>query len=256
MASSYIIPVLGKTFKVIKCISEHSDGLTLSEITKTLNAPKSTVFKILYTLEKELIVEKKNERYFLGSMLIHYGLHTLSQRDIKAVANPFLNRLMQETGETSHLAIPIGMQSMILDVVLTSHPIRFSSPVGSVFPLYCTSHGKIFLAYNENFSLDDYIRANELHKKTDHTIIKPEFLEKELNAIRKQGFSMDEGELVDDIRCCAAPVLDSNAKCIAAVGITSTVITFGKERIEEISEKVKSIAIKISNEMGYRGQAL
>ena len=252
MTASYTIPVLEKTFAVIKCISENDDPMTLSDIVKKLDAPKSTVFKILHTLEKELIVEKKNDKYFLGSMLIHYGLHTLSQRDLKAVARPFLNSLMAETGETSHLAVPVGMQTMILDVVLTTHPIRFSSPVGSLFPLYCTSHGKLFLTFNDHFTLNEYIASNTLLKRTENTITSPDILRKELELIRSRGYSMDEGEFIDDIRCCAAPVRDNKGRCIGAVGITSTTITFGKERIKEISEAVKTTAMKISNEMGYR----
>ncbi|MDC7225400.1 MAG: IclR family transcriptional regulator [Spirochaetales bacterium] len=253
MASSYTIPVLEKTFSVIKCISENDEGLTLSDIVRRLQAPKSTVFKILHTLENELIVEKKNDRYFLGSMLLHYGLHTLSQRDLKAVAYPHLETLMEKTGETAHLAVPVGMQSMILDVVLTTHPIRFSSPVGSLFPLYCTSHGKTILAFTDDFTLDEYIETNPLHHRTDMTITSADALRSEIEIIRNQGYSMDELEFVDDIRCCAAPVWDSSGKLIGAVGITSTVITFGKDRIEEISGLVKDSAHKISSEMGHRG---
>ena len=252
MAASYNIPVLEKTFAVIKCISENDEGITLSDIVKKLGAPKSTVFKILYTLEKELIVEKKSDKYFLGSMLIHYGLHTLSQRDLKTVAHPFLVSLMQETGETAHLAIPVGMQTMILDVVLTAHPIRFSYPVGTLFPMYCTSHGKLFLSCSDNFSLDEYISSNPLLKRTENTITSHDALRNELESIRNQGYSLDEGEFIDDIRCCAAPVRDSKGRCIGAVGITATTITFGKDRNEEIFRSVKNTAIKISNEMGYR----
>ena len=252
MAASYTIPILEKTFAVIKCISENDDGLTLSDIVKKLEAPKSSIFKILHTLEKELIVDKKNDRYYLGSMLIHYGLHTLSQRDLKAVSRPFLNSLMEETGETAHLAIPVGMQTMILDVVLTTHPIRFSSPVGSLFPLYCTSHGKLFLAFNEHFTLDEYIDTNTLVKRTDNTITTKADLQKELEKIREQGFSMDEVEFVDDIRCCAAPVFDNKKHCIGAVGITSTTITFSKDRLDEISRAVKETALKVSMGMGYQ----
>ena len=252
MTASYTIPVLEKTFAVIKCISDNDEGMTLSDIVKKLDAPKSTVFKILHTLEKELIIEKKRDKYFLGSMLIHYGLHTLSQRDLKAVAHPFLVSLMQETGETSHLAVPVGMQSMILDVSLTTHPIRFSSPVGTLVPMYCTSHGKLFLAFSNNISLKDYIASTPLLKRTENTITTPDDLNKEIEIIQNAGFSMDEGEFVDDIRCCAAPVRDNKGKCIGAVGITATTITFTKERIEEICKAVKTTADNISNEMGYR----
>ncbi len=251
MPASYSIPILEKTFSVIKCISKHDDGLTLSDIVKKLEAPKSTIYKILYTLEQELIIEKKYDRFFLGNMLLHYGLHTLSQRDLKGVARPFLTSLMEETGETAHLAVPVGMQTMILDVVLTTHPIRFSSPVGSLFPLYCTSHGKLFLAHNDEFSLEEYFEANPPVKRTENTITELPAMQKEIEIIKAQGYSMDEVEFVDDIRCCAAPILDNMGSYIGAIGITSTIITFGKERIDEISKTVKNTAFKISTEMGF-----
>ncbi len=249
MPSSYNIPVLVKTFSVIKCISEYNNGLTLSDISKKIETPKSTVFRILYTLQKELIIEKKNDLYFLGSMLIHFGLHTLSQRELKDIARPFLISLMEETGETAHIAIPVGTQSMILDVVLTTHSIRFSSPVGSLFPLYCTSHGKVFLAFSDHLDLDSYLEVAPLQYRTDKTLITREALSAELDKIRDQGYSMDELEFTDDIRCCAAPVPDKEGRCVAAVGVTSTTITFKKERIKEISDAVKKYALKISAEL-------
>ena len=251
MPSTYNIPILEKTIAVIKCISENNSGVTLSEISKQTEAPKSTVFRILYTLESELIIEKKNDRYFLGSMLIHFGLHTLSQREVKTIAAPSLTLLMEETGETAHIAIPVGMQSMILDVVLTTHPIRFSSPVGSLFPLYCTSHGKVFLAFSEKKVLDEYLDVTTLNKRTGKTLTTRKALVNELEKIRMQGFSMDELEFTDDTRCCAVPIFDHDGKCIAALGITSTTITFTKDRIDEISSAIKKYASRISEELGY-----
>lgn len=247
----YSIPILEKSYAVINCISENKEGLTLSEIVKKLDEPKSTIFKILFTLEKQLIIEKKNSKYFLGSMLIHYGLQTLSRRDLKGVVQPFLNSLMKETGETAHLTIPVGMQSMILDVVLTTHPIKFSSPVGSLFPLYCTSHGKIYLTFGDHFTFDEYLSATNIIARTEQTITEVDNLKVEIEKIYKQGFSVDELEFADDIRCCAAPIFDSQSKCIGTIGITSTSITFTVDRIEEVSAAVKSTAFKVSSEMGY-----
>ncbi len=247
----YSIPILEKSYAVINCISEHEEGLTLSEIVKKIDVPKSTIFKILYTLEIQHIVEKKAGKFFLGSMLIHYGLRTLSRRDLKGVVKPFLNSLMKKTGETAHLTVPVGMQSMILDVVVTTHPIRFSSPVGSLFPLYCTSHGKIYLAFGDHFTLNEYLSVTKLLPRTGHTLTNPDELRAEIAKIHNQGFSMDELEFADDIRCCAAPILDNNGKCIGTIGITSTSITFTKGRIEEVAGTVKSAAAKISIEMGH-----
>lgn len=250
--ASYSIPVLERAFAVIRCISQHDEGITLTAIVRKLGAPKSTVFKILHTLEHEHVVEKRSDRYFLGSILIHYGLHTLSQRDLKTIAKPFLLDMVEKTGETAHIAVPVGMQSMIFDVVLNTRHIRFSSPVGTLFPLYCTSHGKVFLAFSSSISLDQYLDEIPLLSRTEHTLTDRSELSAELERIRFQGYSMDDIEFADDIRCCAAPVWDSSGNCIAAIGVTSTIMTFGRDRIGEIADCVKSSAMKLSMEMGYR----
>ena len=252
MAVSYTIPILEKTFSIIKCILANDNGISLSNIVKELDAPKSTVFKILHTLEDELIVEKKNDRYFLGNMLIHYGLHTLTQRDLKAVANPFLKTLMEKTGETAHLTVEVGMQSMVLDIVTTKNPINYTPLVGTLFPLYCTSHGKLILAHTKNFTLKEYSEKNKLSSRTANTITLLDRLNREIEIIRKQGYSMDEKEFDDNIRCCAAPIKDNHDILIGAVGITSTVITFNKKRIPEIAREVKAAAQNISLEMGHQ----
>lgn len=251
MPSSYTIPVLHKTFMVLNCLSKHNEGLSLSDIVKKLELPKSTVFKILFTLEQEHIVKKENDCFFLGSMLIHYGLHTLSQRDLVPVAKPYLMKLMKETGETAHLAVPVGRQSMMLDVIQSVRHIIFSSPVGSLFPLYCTSHGKIILAFTKEFTLDEYLEKTELVKRTENTITSVDELKREIEKIKTQGYAMDDIEFADDIRCCAAPVRDSDGLLMGALGITATTITFGKDRFEEISKIVMDTAEQISKEMGY-----
>ena len=224
--------------------------MTLSEIISATALPKSTVYKILYTLAEEDGVKKEKDRFFLGSILIHYGLKTLSERDLVKTSAPYLTKLMEETGETTHLTVPADRQSLILNVVQTAHPIRFASSVGSLFPLYCTSHGKVILAHTKDFTLDEYLTATPLIGKTAHTIRDRKNLEKELETIRKQGYSMDELEYADDIRCCAAGIFGSTGELLGVLGITATTITFVRERIEEVSRAVMRTAGEISREMG------
>lgn len=253
MSTNYTVPILEKTFAIIKHISEQEEGSTFSElVNSSLNIPKSTIFKILQTLETDGWIERRNARYILGNKMIHYGLRSLAKKDLRSVANPYLYRLMMRTGETSHLAVQAGQQSMLIDVCMTTHPIKFASPVGSMFPLYCTSHGKIFLAYATNQPISMQIDVTIMKRRTQRTITTIEAMESEITKIREQGYAIDDMEMIDDIRCCAAPIRDASGLCIGAVGITSTTLTFPESRIQEIAEVVKEIAEQISQEMGFQ----
>jgi len=250
MAPSYTIPALARTFDVIECISQHHGGMAFSEIVAATGAPKSSVFRILHTLESRAWVEKRDDRYFLGYMLIHYGLTTLSDRRIADVAAPVLDTLTDETGETSHLAVPSGKKSMILEVREAKQHIKLTSTAGNLLPLHCTSHGKLFLAYIIGDDLEGFYYGEDLERRTEHTITDLGALRTEIQQIRSQGYAMDNLEYHDNIRCCAAPVFGRNGACIGAVGITGTTMTCTIDRVTSLADSVKKAASAISRQMG------
>ena len=250
MAPSYIIPALQRSFEVIHRISEHPDGITFTNLLDSLDMPKSTLFRILHTLETGAWVEKRSDRYHLGYMLIHHGLTALSRRGIKDTAAPILEKLVQETGETSHLAVPSGQQSMILDVRITEKHIKTTSSPGKLLPLYCTSHGKIFLAYLVKENLDGFYYGQDFEQHTEKTITSLENLRTEMLEIRQNGYAMDDEEFIPNVRCCAAPVFSPSGECIGALGITATTMTFTPDKREAIAASVKEAADELSRQMG------
>lgn len=250
MKTDYQIPILLKTIKVINTISEYKDGLTFSELNIKLELPKTTLFRILQTLEKENWLLKKNNKYTIGYMIIHYGLFGLSSRDIRRVSIPYLKELQALTNETAHFAVLSGRKSLILEVIENHKHIRPASPVGTLIDLHCSAHGKIFLAYNISEDLDSFYKGRELIRHTSNTITNISLLKEEIKLIKRNGFSVDEMEFFDDIRCLAAPVWGKDNEVVGAVGITATTKDFNKQSIPLVSEQVRTIAQKISREMG------
>lgn len=243
---------MGKTFAVIELISQNAEGVTFSEIVATLAEPKATVYRILQTLEQNNWVEKRQDRYVLGYMLIHYGLIALGNRDIRTQALPFLKELTDELHESSHLAVLSGKKSMILEVAESSRHIKPSSTIGSLLPTYCTSHGKILLAFAVEERLEEFLRGEKFLPKTKRTLTSLDDLKREIEKIRRLGYAMDDLEYYDDVRCLAAPVWGPGRKCIGALGITATTMTFPEERIEEIAAIVCGTAERLSLSMGGR----
>lgn len=250
MATSYIIPALARTFDVIDYISKYPDGVSFSDIVTHLDAPKASIFRILHTLEGRSWIEKKGDKYLLAYMFIHYGMMTLSRRDLAKVAQPHLQALSESLGETAHLAVLSGKQSMLMGVSESASHIKLSSPVGTLLPLNCTSHGKIFLTWSIDEPIETFLDGVDLVAKTNRSLTTIAGLKEECVQIRKQGYSLDDLEFFDDVRCCAAPVFDGSGHCIGAIGITATRVSFPSSLIDDISFQIKSVATAVSREMG------
>jgi len=249
-SSKYNVPVLTKTFRVIEEIAKHPDGIAFMDIVKNLQEPKSTIFRILHTLESRNWIEKKHDVYILGFMFIHYGLTTLSRKSLRSVARPHLEALTQKVEETTHITVLSGEKSMMLDVIESPHHIKLPSQVGTLLPLHCTSHGKIFLAFTIKADLDEVLHEDEMVKRTPNTITSITEMQKELDRIRERGYSVDDLEYYEDVRCVAAPVWGPDGICIAAVGITATAASFPRDRIDEYARLVMQTADAVSREMG------
>ncbi|MCF7934268.1 MAG: IclR family transcriptional regulator [Spirochaetia bacterium] len=251
MSSKYQVPVLEKTFRVIEIISKHPDGIPFIDIVNTLQEPKSTIFRILHTLVEHNWIEKTRDQYTLGFMFIHYGLTTLSRKNLRTVARPVLERLTAQTHQTSHITVLSGTRSMMLDVCDSTSHIKLPSQIGSLLPLYCTSHGKLFLAYSIKAPLEEALKDEEMVARTPNTITSIPELERELDRIRSRGYAIDELEYYSDIRCLAAPVWGPDGICIAAVGITATASSFTRDMIGDYAEIILASAQQISREMGH-----
>ena len=194
MGNNYQVPVLEKTFRIIEKISLHKEGISFTEIVNSLNEPKTTVFRILSTLENRHWIEKKGDTYHLGYMFIHYGLQTLSKRNLRSTARPFMEELTQTIKQTSHIAILSEKNSMLLDVCESSRHIKPSSLIGSLLPLHCTSHGKVHLAFALEDSLESFLSNTPLERKTRHTLTTIPELQQEVGRIRSRGYALDDLE--------------------------------------------------------------
>jgi len=250
MSTDYQIPILLKTMKVIDLISENKEGLTFAEILVYLKYPKTTLFRILQTLEAQNWLSKKADRYTLGYMMIHYGLTGLSGRNIRMIALPYLEELRALTTETAHLAVLSGSKSMIIEICESQKHIKPSSPMGSLIELYCSAHGKVFLAYKIKEDLDFFYQDKKLAPRTSHTITDIPSLKEEIRRILKNGYAVDDMEYFDDVRCIAAPIWGKDNEIVGALGITATTADFTRDLIPAMAKHVTTVARKISREMG------
>jgi len=252
MATEYVIPNLGKACRALKWIQrEPEKPVTVKMVSKAVGIPYTTCFRILQTLTAEKFLRREGDNYYLGSALIPLGLGARKNMGIRKVALAFLQELSEQTGETVQLAIPTENRSMILEVVYGSHPLSATtSRPGTLVELYCSATGKVFLTWALRDKLEGLAKAEKFVRRTPKTLVTVEELARECEVIRERGYAIDEEEYFLGVRCIAAPVLDSEKRLLAAVGITASVITLPVGKLPEFSDKLLETARKISREMG------
>ena len=248
--NQYIIPNLAKGVGVLRLLSEHPSGLSALQIERHTKLPRTTVFRILKTLQAEGLVCKRANQFMAGPGLLEIGLNALNQLDIRALAVPILQDLTHETGFTSHLAVPSGRQSLLLEVCDCSGPVRVASRAGSAVDLHCSSTGKVFLAFLYADAIKEFYQDRPLTRRTASTITDLEQLQLSLEQIRKQGYAVDDGEYHEDIRCVAAPVYHGDGSVIAAVGITAPANQLQKAKYSQLAQKAIIAAEKLSQQLG------
>ena len=248
--NKYHIPNLGKACDVLMLISNSPVGLTLKEISQTLEIPRTTALRITETLrDANYLAQNEDDRLTLGPTLVQIGVKALDNLDIRGFARPVLKKLAHDTGESCHLAVLNGNKSMLVEVADSPHPVRIAARPGTMVDLHCSSTGKVFLAYSiaEPKKIIQTLGLSPYTANTDTTV---ESVLASIEKTRKQGYAMDEEEYVPGVRCIAAPVTNAFGKTIAAVGITASTSTFKKSMIRSMAAQVQQAATDISTNLG------
>jgi DNA-binding IclR family transcriptional regulator len=175
----------------------------------------------------------------------------LAGLDIRDVAQPDLRRLGGITRETINLAIWDRGEAITVGHLPGVEPIKALGWVGQRVPSYCTSVGKVLLAY-----LDEPSRAAVLDQQltvyTARTIVDRARLVAELDAIRASGFGFNQAEYQEGLSAVAAPIWDHTGEVRAAVGVSGPAFRLTEERLRELCPSLREGATTISRKLGGR----
>ena len=245
-----------KAVRIIDLL-KHRGSLSYNDILKTIPLPKSTLFKILSTLEAEELVRRDpdNGRYQLGVKLIEWGSIARSQLEIRNIALPFMKKLSESLDCTVHLTVLAHGEVLPIESFESGNRywqhFNFPGAVGTPAPLHATAGGKAIAAYLNAEEIDKFIQEKGLEKYTEHTITDPKGFIKELKSIRTKGFAISNSEHDELIRSVAAPIFDHDGRVIAAMSVLGLISKFTTERINEIVDQVTEAAKEVSRLFGY-----
>lgn len=245
-----IIPNLQNACRLMGFLAQAPEGVTLPTLSMELSIPRTTAYRILKTLELENFVREEGRLFFLGPKLIHLGEAASGDLDIRKVAVPHLRALTEEVDETCHLAVPCEDNSLIVEVSLSTHPLRATSRSGTMVALNCSATGKVFIAYLFDKKLKELCEKNLFQSRTKHTLTTFKELQAEAKRVRERGYSMDDEEYHEGVRCLAVPVFDRSGKTVASIGLTAAKQRIPKVKVESIVEALNRRAVAIREEIG------
>lgn len=233
-----------RAFDLLEMIVRAGRSMTLGEIVRALELPKSTALNIIRTLVRRGLLEHDEAKaYRPGSGLSDLAGKGSDTVDLARVARPHLEALARATRETVLLAVLDGDATRFIDKIDSSEPIQYVAAVGTRRPLHCTSGGKMSLAMQPVEAWDDYIRRIGLARHTPRTITRPAELRAELRLIRDRGYAVSNGELIPDLLGLSAPVVDGEGGgFLGAIVISGPAFRMRRNLRASVAELLKTAA--------------
>lgn len=245
---------VARALTIVNALAEARGELALNDIATRLSLPKSTVHGLISTLKDFDYIEQSTftGKYRLGIRFFEVGQIVAQGWEARKIAVPYLQELLNEMGETVHLAVLDKLEVLYIDKLESSQSFRIVSQVGTRLPAHCTGVGKVLMAHLPPEKRREIIEVKGLRRFTRKTFTDPEALEDELTKIRLQGFGVDNEEIMDSLRCVAAPIKSQTGEVICVVSLSGPVSRLKGERFEKAIKRVIDTAAKISAGLGYR----
>jgi DNA-binding IclR family transcriptional regulator len=224
---------------------------TVTEIANELNVHKSTIFRLLSTLESRGLVDQNTSRgrYQLGYGVVQLAAGATRKLDLSVVGRRICEALADQVGESVEIAINDDQGVLTIDQVVGSAAMTTVNWVGRRSPLHATSAGKVFLAHMSAGDRADCLSAR-LERFTEHTITSRRKLEQQLETVRAQGYGFTLEEYEVGLAAVAAPIRDLDGRVVAAVSLSGPNFRINSDTIPGIAEQVMAAAAEISQRTG------
>ena len=244
-----------KALAILDLLSDRNSR-SLSEISKALALPKSTVHSLLETLTSARVLERDVESgsYSLGIRLIELGYCAQTGLDLVRIAAPFLKGLNVRFDETVHLTVLDNDEVLYIDCIESQRRLRTYSVIGVRAPLHCTSVGKAILAFLDDGEIRRIIAERGLPGFTENTITTEVRLWEEIAHIRKQGYAIDDREHEDHLRCIGAPIFNARGEVFASMSLSGPAERNTLERLESMVSALLEATGEISHRLGFRNR--
>jgi DNA-binding IclR family transcriptional regulator len=255
--SDYAIQAVTNALR-LQLVFRDEGEIGVAELARRLGLPKNNVFRLLATMEELSFIEQSRAsgRYRLGLACHELGESYKRARPLIERARAVLDRLLEETGETVHLAVRDGFEVVHLEARAPVREITIAVRTGRRAPIHCTALGKVLLGCSPERVWRDFdeqvVKRGKLPQRTKRTIDNPTKFFEHLRTVAGVGYALDLGELEDGLGCAAAPVHDANGELVGALSVSAPLFRIGEEAlVGDVRCKVVEAADQLSAALGY-----
>ncbi|MET0862169.1 MAG: IclR family transcriptional regulator C-terminal domain-containing protein [Microbacterium sp.] len=220
--SGDFVQSFARGLEVIRAFDAQHPDLTLSEVARRADITRAAAGRFLRTLETLGYVRSDGKSFALTPRILELGFSYLSALSLPEIAQPHLESLSREVDESVSAAVLDDTDIVYVARAPTRRIMSVRITIGTRFPAYATSMGRVLLAGLPKGEADAVIEASDLAALTDRTLTSPAELHAEIDRVRAQGWSLVDGELEPGLRSVAVPLHGRRGEVIAAVNVSTS----------------------------------
>jgi len=244
------IRAVERALDVLMCFTNQTPELSMTQISEMVGINKSTVHRLLATLEGKRFVERDAVTgvYRPGIRLLQMAFLTLEHNDLRRLAAPFLQNLCDQFRENVNLSILDDTEVIYLSIIESPQRVKLAAEPGQRLPAFCTASGKAILAFIPEEDVMSILERG-MPRYTQNTIHSQKAFFEDIHETRKRGFAISQQEFEDGINAIAAPIFNSKNQPIASVSIAGPAYRLTRERMMEIGSDIMNVANSIAREV-------
>jgi len=241
-----------RALQIIETLAGDDEGYRLSDLAVRTGLSTSTAHRLLTTLEKRRFVQfdRTCSKWHVGAKSFAVGATFTRRRNFVAQAIPYLRKLRDLTRETANLAVVDDESIIVLTRVESREIMRSLTKVGGRVAMVASGVGKAVLATYPDEDVSAIIRRHGMPRLTEKSIVRASDLFRELAAIRRQGYAVDNEEARMGLRCVAAVVFNDCSEPLAAISVSGMTSRVTEERLPELGRAVREIASELTVAIG------
>jgi IclR family transcriptional regulator, KDG regulon repressor len=242
-----LLESVGIVFRLLDELALARRPLGVTELAQIVGEPKPRVYRHLASMKQVGAVEQDpiTEKYRLGAKLVVYGTAASEQFDLRAVADPYLTRLRDVTGQTAVLAVATHDSALVVAVAESTRSVVISVKPGNRPATHCSAQGRLVLAYLDQVAQQRVLRR-KLQKFTDRSMVDPAEIQARLAIIRERLYEDADGELLEGVNLLAAPIFRERDVLVGSIGVVGPSRDVPSPPTADLLNAIRSTAAELS----------
>jgi len=244
------VPVLLRALEILELLANSFNGLTLPDVARRLQIPKSSAHCILLTLLRQDFVSRseRTRRYVLGQKVFSLASHALAGQRVREAAMPHLRQLMLTTNLTVHMGVLDGSEAILIAKVDPSGAAALATWLGRRMEVHCTGVGKALIAHLPANELEQLLHSRTFPRHNENTMVSAKRLMQELESVRALGYATDDEEDEVGYRCIGVPVFE-HGRAVAAISLAGSLLQVTIENTKDLVRRLTRTAEAIRHSL-------